>query len=76
MPPHCLRPLPVAVDVMLPHFQDTLNDTRFGTTMALVALRSYLDSQGVDSNKWWLSVQTSIVQVRHMLLQALAVPAP
>lgn len=53
----------LAVDVMLPHFEDAGNDT-YGTTMSLAAIRSYLDSKGVDSQQWWLNVQTTIVQVR------------
>lgn len=53
----------VAVEEMLPHFDDAGNDTSYGTTMTLAALRSYLDSNGVDSHKWWLNVQTAIVQV-------------
>jgi hypothetical protein len=48
---------------MLPHFEDAGNDT-YGTTMSLAALRSYLDSKGVDSQQWWLNVQATIVQVR------------
>jgi hypothetical protein len=31
--------------------------------MSLAALRSYLDSKGVDSQKWWFDVQTAILQV-------------
>lgn len=48
---------------MLPHYADAGNDTNYGTTMSLAALRSYLDSKGVDSQKWWFSVQTAIIQV-------------
>jgi hypothetical protein len=50
------------VDVVLPHFEDAGNDT-YGTTMSLAAVRSYLGSKGVDSQQWWLNVQTTIVQV-------------
>lgn len=59
---------------LLPHFADAGNDTNFGTSMTLTALRSYLDSKGVDSQKWWLDVQTAILQVRsvsHVPLLAL-----
>lgn len=48
---------------MLPHFGDAGDDTS-STIMTLAALRSYLDSKGVDSQKWWLKVQTTILQVR------------
>ena len=48
---------------MQPHFADAGNDTVYGTTMTLAALRGYLDSQGVDSRAWWLNVQSAIVQV-------------
>ena len=48
---------------MLPHYRDAGNDTAYGTTMSLAALRSYLDSKGVDSRAWWLKVQTVVLQV-------------
>lgn len=53
---------PTQVEGMLPHFADAGNDTNYGTSMTLTALRSYLDSKGVDSQKWWLDVQTAILQ--------------
>lgn len=57
-----------AVDSMRPHFADAANSTGYGTTMTLSALRSYLGRKGIDTQTWWLGVQTTILQVRWPVL--------
>ena len=34
-----------------------------GSRMTVEAWSGFLESKGVDSDKWWLNVQTAVVQV-------------
>lgn len=51
------------VDAMQPHYDDAYADTAMGSSMSLAALRGQLGSAGINTTKWWLDVQGTIVQV-------------
>lgn len=53
------------IPVLQPHYAEAFADTEMGSSMSLAALRGYLSSQGVNTTKWWLDVQSVIVQVLH-----------
>jgi hypothetical protein len=50
------------VDAMQPHYDDAYHDTAMGSSMSLAALRGQLGSAGVNTTKWWLDVQATILQ--------------
>jgi hypothetical protein len=50
------------IDAMKPHYDDAYHDTHMGSSMSLAALRGKLGSAGVNTTKWWLDVQSTIVQ--------------
>jgi hypothetical protein len=47
---------------MQPHYDDAYHDTAMGSSMSLAALRGKLGADGVNTTKWWLDVQSAIVQ--------------
>lgn len=71
--------LHAAVPAMMPHYYDAGNDTNYeqidAGSMSLVALWGYLDSIGVDSQKWWLGLKSAIVQVSIQPLPSMTYPS-